>query len=212
MKHVIVDIKKKKVGEVDLAQGIFAKKPNHALLYEAVKMELTNRRLGTAATKNTALVSGSTRKIYRQKGTGNARHGSIKRHIFVGGGVAFGPMPRDYSYAIPRKARRSALSAALALKYTEEKMIVVDHVELPKIKTQQVVQILQDLGVDTALIVTEKFDVHLSKSARNIPGVSVVGDERVSIAELLRHNYLIITAKALKRLEARLGGQERVLE
>lgn len=204
MKQIVVDQNNKRVGEVELNDAVFTGKPNLPLIYESVKMILTNQRRGTAATKNTALVSGTTAKMYRQKGTGRARHSSYKANIFVGGGSAFGPQPRDYRYDIPKRARQQALSVMLALKRSEERLVVVDRFALTAIKTKQMVAILETLGVKQGVIVVDAADEKLAKSVRNIPGMKLVTPLALNALDLLNHEYLICTQGALATLEARL--------
>ena len=204
MKQTVLDQHNSPVSEIELSDAIFAVPPNMPLVYESVKMILANRRRGTAATKNTALVHGTTAKMYRQKGTGRARHSSYKMNIFVGGGQAFGPQPRDYSYAIPKRARRQALCSALAVKHAEGKMMVVDRLELPTSKTKLVVEILGRLGVSSALIVADGMNEKLDRSVRNIPGVKLVTPEAVNVVDLVTYEYLVMTQSALENIEKRL--------
>lgn len=205
MKQPVVNMKNAKVGEIELPPSVFGEKPNMALLYEAVKMQLTNRRLGTSSTLNCGRVNGSTKKIYKQKGTGRARHGSLKHNIFVGGGVAFGPTPRDYRYEIPRKAQRGALRSALAQKQVEGKMVVIDRWELAEIKTKQVVETLRMLGAENALLVVDAAHEKLSLSVRNLPKVEVVSSQDLSVLDLLTHDRLVVTREAIQKLEQRVS-------
>lgn len=204
MKQTVVNMKNTKVGEVELPDAVFSVKPNTALLYEAVKMQLANRRFGNASTLNCGAVSGSTKKIYKQKGTGQARHGSRKHNIFVGGGVAFGPRPRDYSYEMPKKARRGALRAALAQKYADGKLVVIDRWELPQAKTKHMAHILKAFGVAGVLLVLEQRDENIERSARNLPGVSCVESRQLAVLDLMNHDHVIFTKNAVEQLNTRV--------
>jgi large subunit ribosomal protein L4 len=188
-----------------LNEVIFGTKTRPHLLHQAVVMQLANRRAGSAATKTKGFVSGGGKKPWRQKGTGRARAGSIRSPIWVGGGTTFGPQPRDYSYRMPRTARREALLSALSLKNREGKIIVVDKFELNEIKTKLMVKALAELKVDSALVVIPQSDVKIERSARNLPKVKVLRVEGLNVYDLLRYEHLILTAGALKRLEERLA-------
>ncbi len=201
MKESVVNIQNTKVGEIELNDEIFAAKPNKALLYEVVRMQLTNRRQGDAATRNHKMVSGTTAKMYRQKGTGRARHGDARTNIFVGGGKAFGPHPRDYSYRMPAKARRSGLRSALAVKQQDKKLIVVDELTVKEIKTKAVVQALTKLGVRSVLLVIDKADEKLAKSTRNIPNVKLIRAEGLNVYDLMRYEHAIVTRAAMERVQ-----------
>lgn len=204
MKETVYNVEKKKVGEVELADEIFNTSPNTALLYEAVKMQLANRRQGDAASKNRALVSGSTKKIYRQKGTGRARHSDRRANIFVGGGKSFGPHPRDYSYAMPVKAKRAALRQALAAKYKDGKIIVVDNFAVKVPKTQEMVKTLRNLGVSAGLMVTDVADDNLKRSVRNIANVKLIRCDALNLYDILKHEHLVITQTALAKVQETL--------
>jgi large subunit ribosomal protein L4 len=201
VKEPLLDIKNKKVGEVDLDDGVFGKKPNTALIYEVVKMQLANRRKGCAACRNRALVSGTTAKMYRQKGTGRARHGDYRANIFVGGGKAFGPRPRDYSYRIPLKARREGIRSALSMKKQDGKLIVVDDLSFKEIKTKTVRAALKGMGIVNGLLVIDAADDILQKSIRNIPNISLVRWEGINTYDLMHHEHAVITRAALERLQ-----------
>jgi large subunit ribosomal protein L4 len=188
-----------------LNEAIFGAKTRPHLLHQAVVMQLANRRAGSAATKTKGFVSGGGKKPWRQKGTGRARAGSIRSPIWVGGGTTFGPQPRDYSYRMPRTARREALLSALSLKNREGKIIVVDKFELDEIKTKLMVKALAELKVDSALVVILESDVKIERSARNLPKIKVLRVEGLNVYDLLRYEHLILTEAALKRLEERLA-------
>lgn len=188
-----------------LNEAIFGAKTRPHLLHQAVVMQLANRRAGSAATKSKGFVSGGGKKPWRQKGTGRARSGSIRSPIWVGGGTVFGPQPRDYSYRLPRKARREALLSALSSKNRDGKIIVVDKLVLDAPKTKLLVQALVELKVTSALIVIPQEDAKIERSARNLPKVKVLRVEGLNVYDLLRYEHLVLTDGALKLLEERLA-------
>ena len=188
-----------------LNEEIFGARTRPHLLHQAVIMQLANRRSGGAATKTKGFVRGGGKKPWRQKGTGRARAGSIRSPIWVGGGTTFGPQPRDYSYRMPRTARRAALLSALSLKNHDGKVIVVDKFEIDVIKTKQMVKALTELQVESALIVIAQSDVKIERSARNLPKVKVLRVAGLNVYDLLRYEHLILTEEALKLLEERLA-------
>jgi large subunit ribosomal protein L4 len=188
-----------------LNEMIFGAKTRTHLLHQAVVMQLANRRTGSAATKSKGFVSGGGKKPWRQKGTGRARAGSIRSPIWVGGGTVFGPQPRDYSYRMPRTARREALLSALSLKKRESKLIVVDKLELEQAKTKLMVQALAELKVVSALLVIPQADAKIERSARNLPNVKVLRVDGLNVYDLLRYEHLILTEQALKILQEKLA-------
>lgn len=187
-----------------LNEAIFGAKTRAHLLHQAVVMQLANRRAGSASTKSKGLVRGGGKKPWRQKGTGRARAGSIRSPIWVGGGTTFGPQPRDYSYRLPRTARREALLSALSLKNRDGKIIVVDKFELDEAKTKLMVKALSELKVESAVFVISDSDPKIERSARNLAKVKVLRVEGLNVYDLLRYDHLILTQEALKRLEERL--------
>ena len=189
----------------NLKQEIFGVRSRPRLLHQTVVMQLANRRAGTAATKSKGFVRGGGKKPWRQKGTGRARAGSTRSPIWVGGGTTFGPQPRDYSYRMPRKARREALLSALSLKNREDKIVVVDKFELEEPKTKIMAKALTELNVSSALIVIAQSDEKIERSARNLPKVKVLRVEGLNVYDLLRYEHLILTEGALKLIEERLA-------
>ena len=188
-----------------LNEAIFGAKTRAHLLHQAVVMQLANRRAGSAATKTKGFVRGGGKKPWKQKGTGRARSGSIRSPIWVGGGTVFGPTPRDYSYRMPRSARREALLSALSLKHHDGKIIVVDKLELEAAKTKIMVKVLAELKVTSALVVIAQPDPSIERSARNLPTIKVLRVEGLNVYDLLRYDHLILTEGALKSLEERLA-------
>lgn len=189
----------------ELNDAIFGAKTRAHLLHQAVVMQLANRRAGSAATKTKGFVRGGGKKPWKQKGTGRARAGSIRSPIWVGGGTVFGPTPRDYSYRMPRTARREALLSALSVKHRDGKLIVVDKFSLEAAKTKIMVQALAELKVTSALIVIAGADATIERSARNLAKIKVLRVEGVNVYDLLRYDHLILTEGALKLLEERLA-------
>ncbi|HEY7318974.1 MAG TPA: 50S ribosomal protein L4 [Candidatus Binatia bacterium] len=189
----------------ELKEEIFGLKIRPQLLHQIVVMQLNNRRAGTAATKSKGLVRGGGKKPWRQKGTGRARAGSIRSPIWVGGGTIFGPQPRNYSFRMPRKARKEALLSALSLKRRDGKIIIVDKLNLEEAKTKLMVKALIELNVTSALIVISQPDATIERSSRNIPTVKVLRVEGLNVYDLVRYEHLILTESALRLLEERLA-------
>ena len=189
----------------ELKEEIFGIKTRPHLLHQTVVMQLNNRRTGTAATKSKGFVRGGGKKPWRQKGTGRARAGSIRSPLWVGGGTIFGPQPKDYSFRMPRKARREALLSALSLKHGDGKIIVLDKLELEEAKTKLMIKVLTELKVASALLVIAQPDGKIERSSRNIPALKVLRVEGLNVYDLLRYEHLILTEGALKLLEERLA-------
>lgn len=202
----VYNMEGEQVGTVALSDRVFGVKPNHDLMHRYVVMYLANQRQGTAATKNRAAVRGGGRKPWRQKGTGRARHGSIRSPLWVGGGVVFGPQPRDYRQSMPKKARRAALRSALSAKAQAAQVVVVDELTFAEPKTRAMVSVLGNLNVDgKALVVTGERDRNVYLSARNIPGVNSAAALDLNAYEVLNHDYLVLTKGALEKIEEVLG-------
>lgn len=193
-----------KVGVIELSDAVFGAPVKEHLLHEVVVAQLAARRRGTACTKTRGQVKGSTRKIYRQKGTGRARHGSIRAPIFVGGGVVHGPKPRSYEKKVAKKVRRSALRSALSLRSGEKKLLVLDSLGLGEIKTRRVVKILAALGAERTLIVDGRENIELIKSVRNLPRAKYLAPEGLNVYDIMRYETLVVTAPVAKQIEERL--------
>ncbi len=190
------------VGEVELNPDIFNVKVNEALLHNVVLMHLANRRQGTAAVKNRSATRGGGRKPWRQKGTGRARHGTIRSPLWVGGGVTFGPRPRDYGYTIPKKARKSAIRSALTSKVKAGSIVILDKLNMEEPKTKEMFKVLNNLNAGKkVLVVTEEQDNNVYKSARNIPGVKTLPAYRLNVYDILDCENLVITQDAVNRAE-----------
>ena len=193
----------KAVGEIELSDTVFDATVNEAVLYDVLKAQLASKRKGAASSQTRAEVSATKRKMYKQKGTGNARHGSRRAPIFVGGGTVHGPKPRDFGYRPPRKMRLGALKGALSLKLREGKLQVVDNFELAEIKTKKLVEVLGKLKVDKGALIVDGENDKLRLSARNLQNHSVLPPEGVNLYDLLRHEHLVLTQTAVEALEAR---------
>jgi len=200
----VYNLANEKVGSLELSDEVFAAEVKEHLFYEVVKAQLASRRSGTATAKERAAVRGSSKKIYRQKGTGRARHGSIRAPIFVGGGRAHPPKLKDWSYRPPRKVRLGALRSALSMFCKEGRLIVVESLELEEAKTKKMVDTLSTLQADKkALVVDEKGNDKLRLSVRNLQTAQFLPPEGVNVYDLLRHDHLVVSRDAVKALEAR---------
>ena len=200
MKEQIINIEKKNVGEVELSEEVFSLKPNRALIYEVVKMQQASKRQGDASTKTHSTMSGTTAKIYRQKGTGRARHGDARANIFVGGAKSFGPHPRDYSYKMPKVVRKRGLAAALSQKKKDGNFIVLDDFPMTTIKTKDAIAVFTKLGVKKALVVVDGKNEKLARSVGNIPGIKLVSSEALNAYDLIKYEHTIITLPALTKI------------
>jgi len=190
------------IGELELNDSVFGIEPNKSVMYDFVKMQLANKRVGTSSSKTRAEVSGGGKKPWRQKGTGRARVGSSRNPVWTGGGIAFGPKPRDYSYRLPRKARRLAMKSALSSKVLENNIIVVDQLSFDEPKTKQMVATLQALNSSKkTLVITADGDPNVNKSARNIPGVKPLRVDFINVYDLLKYDTLLITRDAVAKVE-----------
>jgi large subunit ribosomal protein L4 len=201
----MVDQNNKKVKDVELP-GLFETAVRPHLMHAAVVNQLANRRAGTAATKNKALVSGGGKKPFKQKGTGRARAGSNRSPLWRHGGTVFGPMPRDYSYALPKKEKRAALVDAISTKVADNRLILVNNLELAEPKTKLVSTLLETLGVqENALVLIKAENKNLTLAARNIPSVKVLRMDNINVYDLLKYRYLITTQDALNALQEVYG-------
>lgn len=201
----VINMEGSTVGKLELSDAVFSAPVKEHLLWEVVVAQLAARRRGTACTKTRAEVQGSTRKLYRQKGTGRARAGSIRSPVFVGGGRAHGPKPRSYAQRTPKKVRRGALISAISLRLKESKMLVLDNLELSEIKTKRMAEVLKRLGVETGLIVDAKSNEHLSKSVRNLAKAKYIAPEGLNVYDVLKYKTLLLTREGVKQLEERLS-------
>jgi large subunit ribosomal protein L4 len=201
----VYDIGNEKMKEIELDDRIFDAKINPSLFFDVVQRSLASRRKGSASTKNRALVRGGGAKPWKQKGTGRARAGSRRSPLWRGGGTIFGPMPRDYSFSLPKKMRHAALRAALSLKRQEGKLILLEDFPMEGFKTRQVLEALKKFKVEDALIVTDEKRHFLERSARNIPKIQILRYESLNVYDILNHNYLILLSPAVQGIQGVLA-------
>ena len=200
----VYNINGEKVSQLELAESIFNVTVKPSMLHEVVTMQLACRRAGSASVKHRSDVKGSTRKLYKQKGTGRARRGVIKSPLLRGGGSIFGPNPRSYSYKVPKKIRKQALKMALSSKTQTNNLLVLDKFELEKARTKGFTAVLDNLKVKKALIVTENANENLELSSRNVPGIKVMRYEGLNVYDILKYEKLILLATSIKGIEGRL--------
>ena len=200
----VYNINGEKVSQLELAESIFNVPVKPSVLHEVVTMQLACRRAGSASVKHRSDVKGSTRKLYKQKGTGRARRGDIKSPLLRGGGSIFGPNPRSYSYKVPKKIRKQALKMALSSKTQTNNLLVLDKFELEKVRTKGFTSVLDKLKVKKALIVTENVNENLELSSRNVPGIKVMRYEGLNVYDILKYEKLILLETSIKGIEGRL--------
>jgi large subunit ribosomal protein L4 len=205
----IRNLKNKQVGEIELSEKVFGGEVNRILLHEIVRMNRSRIRSGTAATKERNAVAGGGRKPYRQKGTGRARQGTLRAPNHVGGGIVFGPRPRSYSFKPTKQARRGAMCSALSLYCKEDRLIVLDELELPEIKTRGLVDVLDKLGTANALIVDDSENETLRRSAGNLARHRFLPPDGLNVYDLLNHDQLVITKRAVIAVQDRLESPVR---
>jgi len=203
----VVTIENQKSGSVDLDPGVFEAEIKPHLFHAEVRRQLSRRRAGTHSTKNRTAVAGGGAKPWRQKGTGRSRQGTIRAPQWAGGGVAFGPVPRDHGHKLPKKVRRAALRSALSRHFGGDGLTVLENIELDAPKTRRMVEILMRLGLEgeSVLIVLDEANENVELAARNIPGVDVIRAEGVNVYDLLWHSKLVMTMGAVGKIETRLG-------
>jgi large subunit ribosomal protein L4 len=202
----VVDNQNKKVGSVDVRDEVFGGRVNTDLMWESVVHANAAERSGTHATKNRANVSGSGKKPWRQKGTGRARVGEIRNPLWRKGGTVFGPQPRSYDFRLPKKVERGALRAALAQKLKDGELVVVDTLSVTEIKTKAAVELLKRLGVTGKVVLVDvAVDEKLSRSVRNLPGVSFVPSGRLTARAVIHAGRVVTTQGALEKLQEALA-------
>ncbi len=194
-----------KVSEVELPDEIFSIPVKTSVLHEVVRSQLVSKREGTAASKTRGMISGSTKKLFRQKGTGNARAGSVKSPLRKGGGVIFGPSPRSYEIKVPKKVRKLALKMALSAKVSDSQLFVIDALELEEIKTKALANVLTTLKLDDLLIVSDTDDTKLALSSRNIPDVKVIKTEGLNVYDILKFKNLLLVESSIENIKGRLS-------
>ena len=189
-------------GSMELSDEIFGIEPNEVAMSTVVRNQLANRRQGTQKTKTRSEVSGGGKRPYRQKGTGRARHGSTRSAQYVGGGIIFGPTPRSYSYTVPKKVKRLALKSALSSKVADQKLIVLENMDLDEVKTATVAKALKAIGAgDSSLIVLEGINRNAELSARNIKDVKTALVNTINVMDILKYDSLVATKAAVEKIE-----------
>lgn len=201
----VLDLNGEKAGEILLPDEIFSLEPKHHLFHLIIRMQLASRRRGTASTKTRSEVRGSTKKPWRQKGTGRARAGTRSSPIWRGGGVVFGPKPRSYALRVTKTMKKAAMKSALSLKLQERRLLVLDRFDLPQIKTKEFIVHREKLGLQSALIVIDGQNENLQKSARNVQGVKILQAAGLNLFDLLRHDQLVLTRDAVAYVERVYG-------
>jgi large subunit ribosomal protein L4 len=201
----IVSQENKKVGTMNLEDAVFAVEVNYPLVHQVIKAQLANRRQGTAKTKTKSEVRGGGRKPFKQKGTGNARQGSIRSPLMPGGGQNFGPQPRSYEQATPKEMMRGALRSALSDRVKEKRFLVVDEFKFGAPKTKQFAEMMsKGFKLEKVLIVDEKNE-NLELSGRNVPRVRVLRTEGLNVYDIVRHEWIVMTKKAVESITSRLS-------
>lgn len=197
----VLNMNGEEVGTMELADNIFNTEINEHAMHMSVVQYLANQRQGTKSTKTRAQVRGGGRKPWRQKGTGHARQGSIRSPQWRGGGVVFAPKPRDFSFKINKKIKRLALKSALSVKVNEQKLIVLDKLELAEIKTKQMQKILMNINSSNALIVIDNNDKNIILSARNLPAIKTTSVNSINVYDILKYDKFITTQNAVKKIQ-----------
>lgn len=204
----VVDVQNmagEKVSQIDLSDSIFNIEVKAEVLHEVVKMQLACRRAGTASVKRRSDVKGSTRKLYRQKGTGRARRGDIKSPVMRGGGVVFGPKPKSYAYSVPKKVRRLALKMALSSKFQDKELIVLNSIDFEAPKTKKFLDVMNALKLENALFITSGENENLELSSRNVASVKVMRTEGLNVYDVLKYQSLVLIEPSVFGIEGRLS-------
>lgn len=199
----VLNVSGQKVTEIELNENIFGIEPNVPVMHEIVKNYLANQRQGTQSAKTRAEVRGGGRKPFRQKGTGNARQGTIRAPHYVGGGVVFAPKPRSYRYTLPKKVKRLGLKSALSAKVRDNEIIVLDELIMATPKTKDMLNILNNIKVagKKVLFVTGDVETNVVKASNNIEGVSTTFVGSINVYDILNHDYCVVTKNAVEKIE-----------
>ncbi len=200
----IVNTKNERVGEIELNDSIFNLEVKEYLLHDVVRMQRAARRAGTACTKTRVEVRGGGAKPWKQKGTGRARAGSRRSPLWRGGGVIFGPKPRDYSFKLNRKVKKQAIAMAMSARLQEGNLVVLDSFTMETIKTKDFVNVMSVLDIETGLIIVNNASGNLHKSARNVNGYKVLPTDGLNVYDILLHKKLILVQPVIENLEKRL--------
>ena len=197
----VLNMEGKEVGSMELNDAVFGVEINEHLVHQAVVLQLANNRQGTQKAKTRSEVSGGGRKPWRQKGTGHARQGSTRAPQWTGGGVAFAPVPRDYSFKMNKKEKRAALKSVLTSKVQENKFIVLDELKLAEVKTKEMKKVLDNLKVNNALVIIGDDSENVALSARNIAGVQTASVNTINVFDMLKYNTIIATKSSVASIE-----------
>lgn len=200
LKMKVRNIKNEEVSNIDLPEEVFGYPLREHLVYEAVKNFRANQRRGTASTKTRGKITGSGKKLWKQKGTGRARVGSVKSPLWRSGGITFGPKPRDYSYNMPKKAKRNALKSVLSDKLRNERIFIVDQIEFDSNKTKDTLSLLEKFGFDKMLIVDKSDNSNLMLSTRNLKNVKSIDFSEINVYDSLNYNFIMLSVDAVKNL------------
>lgn len=200
----VFDIEKKKVAQVELNDAVFSAELNEAVVYDVVKMQMAARRSGTSSTKTRSDVRGGGKKPWRQKGTGRARAGTTRSPIWRGGGIVFGPHPRDYSFNVPKKVRKKALISVLSMKLKEDKMLILRDFPMEKISTKAFKNVVDLFGFKKVLFVLDMKDEILLKSSRNIRNIKMIRSEGINVYDILNCEHLVLLEPSVKKIEGAL--------
>ncbi|MEK6304351.1 MAG: 50S ribosomal protein L4 [Acidobacteriota bacterium] len=203
----VKNLKNEEVGELELSDEVFGAPLNKPLIYEAVKNYLANQRAGTSATKTRGDVSGSGKKLWKQKGTGRARIASIRSPLWKGGGNVHGPQPRDWSYRVPKKMRRGAIKSVLSERLREGGLVIVENFELQTHKTRDFAATLASLGLDKHTLIIDSVNANLALSSRNLREVTCVSPSSVNVYDLLTHEHLAVSREAAAQLDKQLSNK-----
>jgi len=205
MKVAVRNLNAEQVGDIDLADEVFGAKVRNDILARVVHWQLMKRRAGTHKAKGISDIQGTTKKPWRQKGTGRARQGSLRSPQFRGGAVIFGPVPRDHGFSLQKKVRRLGMLSALSAKQADGKLVVLESASLPKAKTKELAQRFKKLGLNSALIIDgPEVDEGFARAARNLPNIDVLPQQGANVYDILRRDTLVLTRAAVQHLEARL--------
>lgn len=200
LKMKVRNIKNEEVSNIDLPEEVFGYPLREHLVYEAVKNFRANQRKGTASTKTRGKITGSGKKLWKQKGTGRARVGSVKSPLWRSGGITFGPKPRDYSYNMPKKAKRNALKSVLSDKLRNERIFIIDQIEFDSNKTKDTLSLLEKFGFDKMLIVDKSDNSNLMLSTRNLKNVKSIDFSEINVYDSLNYNFIMLSVDAVKNL------------
>ncbi|HSF25095.1 MAG TPA: 50S ribosomal protein L4 [Blastocatellia bacterium] len=203
----VKNLRNEEVGELELSDDVFGAPLNKPLIYDAVKNYLANQRAGTSATKTRGDVSGSGKKLWKQKGTGRARIASIRSPLWKGGGNVHGPQPRDWSYRVPKKVRRGAIRSVLSERLREGGLIIIENFELQSHKTKEFAATLASLGLDKRTLIIDAVNANLALSSRNLRDVTCVSPSSINVYDLLTHEQLALSREAAAQLDKQLSNK-----